>query len=497
VGLAGRRTSERRPTGDPGRLASTASDRRPTDPFSIRDRRGPWRDALLRRMLAGADVAAVLAASLAAGIPNPEGIVTALWSLALLPLWIVGAKLHGLYDHDQERIRHLTIDELPGLFRWVTISVAITALVIAVGPSPLTPTATAVMWVVAFGTAVLLRFAVRFAWRRLVPPARGLVIGHGQLARAVTRKLALERGHHLALVAALPAGDAERGEKLDRREPAEVVADLESTIRRERVERVILAMPDLDEVSLSGIVATCRSMEVKLSVAPPLRAMLGTAVRLNHLAELPLIEFRTWNPSRSTMFLKRALDAVLATVALVLISPLLAAIAVLIRLDSPGGALFRQERAGLGGRPFRVLKFRTMVRDAEALLPELIEIEELSDPMFKLRKDPRVTRIGRVLRRTSVDELPQLLNVIKGDMSLVGPRPEEVWLVERYEEELQFRLQMRPGVTGPMQVHGRGELTFQERVAVEREYIENYSLRKDVKLLLQTVAAVAHRRGAY
>ena len=448
-------------------------------------------------MLAAADVVAVLAASLAAGIPNPEGVVTALWAAALLPLWIVSAKLHGLYDHDQARIGHLTIDELPGLFRWITISVAITALVLALGPSPLTPTAAAVMWIVALGVAVSLRFAARLAWRRFTPAERGLVIGEGQLAEAVTRKLALETGHHLALVGVLSLEDADHAGRPGERPAGTSVATLWETIRRERVERVILAVPDLDESTLSGVVAACRSMEVKLSVAPPLRAMLGTAVRLNHLAELPLIEFKTWNASRSTMFLKRALDTALATAGLVLVSPLLLVTAVLIRMDSPGPALFRQERAGLGGRAFKVIKFRTMVRDAEALLPELVQIQELSEPMFKLRADPRVTRVGRLLRRTSIDELPQLLNVVRGDMSLVGPRPEETRLVERYEEELRFRLQMRPGMTGPMQVHGRGELTFQERVAVEREYIENYSLRKDLKLLAQTAAAVIHRRGAY
>jgi lipopolysaccharide/colanic/teichoic acid biosynthesis glycosyltransferase len=117
--------------------------------------------------------------------------------------------------------------------------------------------------------------------------------------------------------------------------------------------------------------------------------------------------------------------------------------------------------------------------------------------MFKVRADPRVTRVGRFLRRTSLDELPQLFNVLRGDMSLVGPRPEEVWLVERYEETQRFRLDMRPGLTGPMQVHGRGELNFAERMAVEREYVENYSLRKDIKILIRTVFTIFRAQGAY
>jgi lipopolysaccharide/colanic/teichoic acid biosynthesis glycosyltransferase len=144
-----------------------------------------------------------------------------------------------------------------------------------------------------------------------------------------------------------------------------------------------------------------------------------------------------------------------------------------------------------------MLKFRTMVPDAEVRVYELIRPDELDEPMFKIRDDPRVTRVGRFLRRWSLDELPQLVNVVRGEMSLVGPRPEELWLVERYGEAERFRLEMPPGMTGPMQVHGRGELTFQERLAVEREYVENYSLRKDLTILLRTGPAVVNGVGAY
>ncbi|MDQ3936940.1 MAG: sugar transferase, partial [Actinomycetota bacterium] len=314
-----------------------------------------------------------------------------------------------------------------------------------------------------------------------------LVVGAGEIADAFARRVELGSGHHLELVAQVDQAAAGLGD-----EP-----EWERLIGELRLERVILAVHDLNEETLAAVVSACRALGVKLSVAPPMRAMLGTAVELNHLAELPLIEFRTWDPSRSTMLIKRGMDVLGSAVALAVLSPLLAAIAVAVRLDSPGPALFRQRRAGRDGAEFEMLKFRTMTEDAPHRVGEFVPIAELTEPVFKLRSDPRVTRVGRLLRRASLDELPQLVNVLRGEMSLVGPRPEEVWLVERYGEADRFRLEMRPGMTGPMQVHGRGELTFQERASVEREYVENYSLRKDVRILFQTFYAVVSGRGAF
>jgi exopolysaccharide biosynthesis polyprenyl glycosylphosphotransferase len=297
---------------------------------------------------------------------------------------------------------------------------------------------------------------------------------------------------HVGLTSEASArGDGER----DRR--VVTLDEWGSLVVTERIDRVIVALRDLDEETLSRVASSCRSLGVKLSVAPPLRAMLGTAVDLHHLAELPLIEFRTWDPSRSTELLKRTMDVVGAGVAIVALFPWLLLIAVAVKLDSTGPALFRQTRAGRAGDPFEMLKFRTMVADAAERLHELVDVDRLSEPAFKLKEDPRITRVGRFLRRTSLDELPQLINVLRGEMSLVGPRPEEVWLVDRYGEADRFRLEMRPGMTGPMQVHGRGELSFQERMSVEREYVENYSLRKDVKILFQTLATVVGGRGAF
>lgn len=195
--------------------------------------------------------------------------------------------------------------------------------------------------------------------------------------------------------------------------------------------------------------------------------------------------------------IKRAIDVAGSLAGLLLTAPVLAVLAVAIKLDSPGPVLFVQERIGKDGRPFRMLKLRTMVEGAEKMLPELVNLDSLPSPAFKLRDDPRVTRLGRFLRRTSLDELPQLWNVLMGDMSLVGPRPEETRIVRLYSDWHRQRLAVKPGLTGPMQVNGRGDLDLDERVRLELDYIQNYSLWRDIVILARTIAAVVSGRGAY
>jgi lipopolysaccharide/colanic/teichoic acid biosynthesis glycosyltransferase len=224
---------------------------------------------------------------------------------------------------------------------------------------------------------------------------------------------------------------------------------------------------------------------------------LGSSVQLSHIAELPFLEYETGDLARSTLFIKRALDLVVSPVLLVVLFPLFGVIGVAIKLDSRGPVLFSHLRAGVNGRPFRMFKFRSMVADAEELLQDIVPFDKLGEPMFKLRDDPRATRVGRVLRRWSLDELPQLWSVLVGDMSLVGPRPEQLDLVERYTAEQRLRLELKPGITGPMQVYGRGELTLAERVAVEQDYINNLSVGRDLRIIGMTFGAVISRRGAF
>ena len=443
-------------------------------------------------MLVAADLLGVIGAGVVVAASTGQGDLVAL-SAAMLPLWLVLAKLCGLYDSDHRVLRHLTVDEAPNLIAWATIGTALHVFLLSLlAGRDLAASEAVPFWLTVVVVTPALRAGARATWRRAVSEEGALLLGSGPLESATRRKLDLFRDIHVNAVGVV--GDESLGcvEDLD--------GILSAAIREApggRVDRIIVASQTVSEPLIAELVRVCRREGLKLSVVPPARAMFGTAVQLHHIADLPLIEYSTWDVPRSTMMLKRVMDMVGATVALILLAPVLLALAVAVKLTSRGPVLFVHARSGRDGKPFRMLKFRTMVADAERQLEQLVDIQRIERPAFKLRDDPRVTSVGRFLRRTSLDELPQLLNVLWGDMSLVGPRPEQVELVDRYGPEDRFRLEVRPGLTGPMQVYGRGDLTFDERVAVEREYVENLSLRRDFRILLLTLAAVFRGRGAY
>jgi exopolysaccharide biosynthesis polyprenyl glycosylphosphotransferase len=437
-----------------------------------------WRDALRRRLLAIADVIAAVAASIVIA-PTAAG---AFWAIALLPAWILIAKLIGLYDRDHIAIRHLTIDELPAIAAWAGASVAMLALALPLTPAgEVEPGAAAAAGLVAAGGALALRAVARWSWRRMTPREVTVVLGAGDLAEMIRRKLELFPDMHLQLV------DEHGPEPLD-------ATDFEALTGE--VDRVIFASERMEPGEVGGLVALCRDRQVKLSVISPLHGRAGP-VRLSRVADLPVLEYETWDPSRSTVMIKRSFDVAVSAIGLLVAAPVFPLIALAIRLDSRGPVFFNQRRAGLDGRPFAMHKFRTMVADAEDRLGDVVRLDELRDPVFKLSADPRVTTVGRMLRRLSLDELPQLWNVLRGEMSIVGPRPEQLELVERYQPEHRFRLTVKPGITGPMQVFGRGDLTFHERLAVELDYIENLSLARDLRIIAETVPVTLKGSGAY
>jgi exopolysaccharide biosynthesis polyprenyl glycosylphosphotransferase len=450
-------------------------------------------DALRRRMLASADALALVLATATLVQTGALSVAAAFWTASLLPVWVILAKLHGLYDRDHRELRHLTVDELGAVVAWSTVSTAVSMPILALTPTGALSAGGAVqLWLAVTVLAPLLRGLARLLWRAWTPPASVLLIGSGPLERATRRKLELFGDIHVRVAGALD---------VDRLGSPHAGVPLEQQMRgacdEELPDRVIVCTENVRETVLAGVVSACRQFRIKLSVVPPLRGAFGTAVRLSHVAELPFVEYHTGDLSVSTQGLKRCADVAIASLALLITTPIFVLSALAIKLSSRGPVLYMQQRAGLDGKPFRMLKFRTMVDGAHERLAEVVQIDALPEPMFKIRNDPRVTRVGRILRRWSLDELPQLMNVLKGDMSLVGPRPEQLELVDRYREEHRFRLQARPGMTGPMQVFGRGDLDFDERLAVEREYIENLSLGRDFRILLMTLPTVLSGKGAF
>ncbi len=410
-----------------------------------------------------------------------RGVHMALLLLLSAPAWIVTAKLVGLYDQDQATVRHLTVDELPRIVVWAVASTAFWTLVTApFAFLALDGNDRLIVWTSAIGFGFLFRATGRAIWRRTTPPERMLIVGDGPLADAVVRKLDLFPDIHSEIADQISSC----GELRERLE------DLDG------IDRIVVASSELSEELLEEVLPVCRLHGVKLTVVPPTRGMFGTATHLGHIAELPLLDYNTWDISRFTLALKRVFDVALAVLGLIVASPLFVLVGVAILLDDGAPVLFRQARAGEGGRPFKMLKFRTMVKDAEALLPDLVPFDELDDPVFKLRKDPRMTRVGALLRRTSLDELPQLVNVLLGHMSLVGPRPLPVEETRGLTGPHRRRLSVKPGLTCIWQVKGRNTVPFREWMALDLEYIDNWSLGLDLVILLRTVPALLSGRGA-
>jgi exopolysaccharide biosynthesis polyprenyl glycosylphosphotransferase len=424
---------------------------------------------------------------------------TLFWAAMFSPVWVLVLKLHGLYDNDHRRIRHSTLDELSSLVSAAALGTLALDGLLALSPvGPLAAPSAIAVGIGALVGSFCSRAVLRFFWHRLAGAATGIVVGPAATVAVVARRVATHPETRLHLVGYLApkGGDGSGGA------PAGLprlgsIADIARVAREHQVERVIVTEQEMSEPAAERLIEECKAAGLALTFLPQHFGLLGPGIELNRLAELPVLDFRFSDPPRSTVALKRAMDLAIGGTVLLLLSPLLLATALLILLTSGRPVLFRQRRIGKDGVAFTVLKFRTMVRGAEEQLGELVDLEKLDEPAFKIADDPRITRTGRLLRRYSFDELPQLFNVVRGEMSLVGPRPEEEAVVALYDERQRLRLAVKPGMTGPMQVYGRADLTFEERLAMERDYLDNISVTGDLAILLRTPAAIVRGDGAY
>lgn len=332
---------------------------------------------------------------------------------------------------------------------------------------------------------------------RGVDVIRVIIVGAGEVGRTVMRTIAArpELGYE---VIGFVDDNPEKGENdLGRFKAMGGVHNLPGLISENDVDGVLITLPWMYHRKIMSIVNECNRREVEARIVPDLFQMSLSRVDVDDLGGVPLIGVQEVGFDRRTLLMKRAIDVTGALLGLMLGAPLYALIALAIKLDSPGPVLFRQTRVGTKGRRFEIVKFRSMHMDAEMELDRLQDQNEVDGPIFKMKEDPRRTRVGRFLRRTSLDELPQLWNVLVGDMSLVGPRPPTPEEVEGYQEWHKRRLDGRPGMTGLWQVSGRSLLSFDESALLDIYYIENWTLWLDFKILLRTVPTVLSGEGAY
>lgn len=336
-----------------------------------------------------------------------------------------------------------------------------------------------------------LAVAVYGAVRDEVVPARKvLIVGANVAGRDLARELS--PSSHVV-------GFVDNGSDLDDVESHEFslvgpIASLDRLVQQFSVDEIVVALPPNRREQLGRIVARGFGRPVQVKFAADLGEPLPERFELHRHGGRSFIGFA---PVAPVSWLKRAFDLVFGTLILIGLSPFMAAIAILIRLDSPGPVFYGQERVGKDGVRFKMLKFRSMRQDADKLLEQLRAQNEASGPLFKMRNDPRVTKIGRVLRRTSLDELPQLFNVLLGQMSLVGPRPPVPSEVAQYEDWQLGRLRAVPGMTGLWQVSGRSDVPFHDMVRLDLHYIRNWSLWWDLEIILRTIPAVIGKSGAY
>jgi exopolysaccharide biosynthesis polyprenyl glycosylphosphotransferase len=482
-----------------GGLGGAAAVRRSVT--SVPKRRG-W---LVRRMLALADVVGLTAAFALAELVVHDGRSGA-WSgteellifVVTLPLWIAFADLHGLYKRDEERTDHSTADDLVGVMQLVTLGtwLLLGGMWVTRLGSPTIPKLF-VFWATAIVAVTTARAAARACCRRRIAYVQNTVIvGAGTVGQLVARKLLQHREYGVNVVGLVDVKPRERLPDLGRLPLLGGPGELREIVCRYGVDRVIFAFSDQPSEQTVAVVRSIKDLDVQIDIVPRLFELVGPTADIFTVEGIPLVGLPPLRLSRRARVLKRALDLVVASLGLVLLAPVLALVALLVKLDSGGPALFWQARVGTGGRVFKMAKFRTMCRDAEERKRELAHLNAHArlggDPrMFKIDCDPRVTRVGAFLRRYSLDELPQLINVLKGEMSLVGPRPLVAEEAQYVRDWALRRLDLKPGITGLWQVLGRSAIPFEEMVRLDYLYVTSWSLWRDCLLMLRTLPVVA------
>ena len=349
---------------------------------------------------------------------------------------------------------------------------------------------------IAFLSALIIRGVVRGNARRR-RPERILIVGAGKVGQLMARRIQ-SSNDGTVVVGFVDDNVTSVEEGLDGIPIIPERGGLNCAIQATGATRLVIAFSESPTHEVLDSLRDSDFGRLPVSIVPRFFEITPPHAQISELDGMPLIDLKSAQLSPAARIVKRTLDVVISAGALIVLAPLLAAVALAIKLDSPGPVFFRQERLGSRSTPFKIWKFRTMRRDAESLRFEMAHLNEMegSGPLFKMKEDPRITRLGRLLRRTSIDELPQLFNVLRGSMSLVGPRPFVTHEAVQIQGWGQRRLDLAPGITGLWQVRGRNDVPFEEMVQLDYMYVTNWSVWWDLRILLQTIPTVLAQRGA-
>ena len=463
-------------------------------------RPGSWMRTYVRQVAIADFAAAVVAAIAAAGVRfgvNPNGRYLVL-SLVLPLLWVTAVRVFGGYEW---RFLGTGADEFRRVLNaGLSLTGALALISYAVNNE-----LSRVYLIVSMQVIVVLDLVVRFALRKRLHHLRQrgecmstvVAVGHEMAVSQLISELRREPHHGLQVVAACLAGDSTVREVAG----VPVVGDLDDTasvVRNLSAGTVaVLSCPEMDGMKLRTLAWELEKTGTDLCVAPALLDVAGPRTTVRPTAGLTLLHVDHPQLSGPRQMVKDLFDRCAATFLLVVLTPLMLAIAVAVKLSDKGPALFTQTRVGKDGRQFKIYKFRTMVVNAESLLSEILDKNENDGVIFKIRQDPRITAIGAKLRKSSLDELPQLINVLRGDMSLVGPRPALPQEAAQYADHVRRRLVVKPGLTGMWQVNGRSELSWEETVRLDLRYVENWSFALDLQILWKTFSVIFRGAGAY
>jgi len=498
-------TTEVVPSGaavDAGLSAVASAARAPSNRWlKVRGRSWLIHRALLTADVVGLSVAFIVSEATAATVKGVVGAYDTYFEIGLfalaLPVWVVSAKLAGLYGRDEEFADHSTADEVIGVLQLLTLGTWLAYAGVSVtdiGNPQLRK------FFVFWATAVVLvtcgRAVARSICRRSSAYIQAtLIVGAGDVGQIAARKILQHPEYGLRVVGFVDSQPKQLDPSLGQVPVVSAPHGVPALVEQLGIERVVIAFGgDSHEQTLS-LIRELKDYPVQVDVVPRLFELIPSTAQFHSLESLSLISLPPSRLSSSSLFLKRAMDLGLAIGGLVLFSPLLLLVAVLIKIESGGPVIFRQVRVGKGDREFAMLKFRTMVADAEKRKSDVSHLNKHGlnggDPrMFKIPNDPRVTRVGRVLRRYSLDEFPQLWNVLLGEMSLVGPRPLILDEDVHVDAWARRRLDLKPGITGLWQVLGRDAIPFEEMVRLDYLYVTTWSLWNDVRIMVRTFGAM-------